>query len=435
MRRRAVHNYLLFMIPAVTFGLASNAAAADRFGVPVLDLNDQTQRQVVVDQEKGQYLGHPTTCLLEDGKTMLCVYPKGHGRGAIVNKRSGDGGRSWSGRLYTPANWATSQEVPTLHRVVDAAGKKRIIMFSGLYPCRMAVTEDDGRHWSELRPLGDWGGIVTMGSVVELRTGAGNYLALFHDDGRFFTRDGKKTDTMTLYQTRSTDGGLTWSSPEAIFKSNQIHLCEPGVVRSPDGKQLAMLLRENRRVKNSHVMFSDDEGTTWTAPRELPAALTGDRHTGRVRAGWPPVHLVPRRFATRRHEPDRRRLGLVGSARTRTSPPGARVSTACGSRTTPRARTARIRASRCCPTARWSRRPTATGPKASRRTFFACGLHSRSWTRWRANRREPRPVRDRPDVQGLQAAAPGGACSTLLGLSSPHARGRESACSLASSPL
>jgi hypothetical protein len=52
-------------------------------------------------------------------------------------------------------------------------------------------------------------------------------------------------------------------------------------VRSPDGRQLAALLRENRRVRNSHVIFSNDEGRTWTAPRELPGALTGDRHTAR----------------------------------------------------------------------------------------------------------------------------------------------------------
>ena len=36
---------------------------------------------------------------LEDGKTILCVYPKGHGRGGIVYKRSTDGGLSWSERL------------------------------------------------------------------------------------------------------------------------------------------------------------------------------------------------------------------------------------------------------------------------------------------------------------------------------------------------
>jgi hypothetical protein len=28
-------------------------------------------------------------------------------------------------------------------------------------------------------------------------------------------------------------------------------------------------------------MFSDDEGTTWSAPQELAGALTGDRHTGK----------------------------------------------------------------------------------------------------------------------------------------------------------
>jgi len=53
------------------------------------------------------------------------------------------------------------------------------------------------------------------------------------------------------------------------------------LIRSPDGKQMAVLLRENRRARNSHVIFSTDEGKTWTAPRELPGALTGDRHTGK----------------------------------------------------------------------------------------------------------------------------------------------------------
>lgn len=250
------------------------------YSIPLIDLAGETDRQVVVDREEGQYLGHPTTVLLEDGRTMLCVYPKGHGRGAIVYKRSDDGGLTWSERLPTPDNWATSLEVPTLHRVVDPEGKKRIIMWSGLYPARLAVTEDDGKTWSPLEPVGDWGGIVVMGCVVPVETGPGHYLALFHDDGRFFTAGGEKTPTMTLYQTRSTDGGLTWSFPEVILARDDVHLCEPGLIRSPGGKQLAVLLRENRRVRNSFVIFSDDEGKTWSEPRELPGALTGDRHTG-----------------------------------------------------------------------------------------------------------------------------------------------------------
>lgn len=169
--------FLLLTIAVPTF------AADPPAGYPTtIDLNDDTARQVVVDREPGQYLGHPSTVLLEDGKTILCVYPKGHGRGAIVYKRSTDGGLTWSDRLPTPENWATSKEVPTIHRVVGPDGTKRLIMWSGLYPARLAVSEDDGQSWSPLKPVGDWGGIVVMGFVEALKTGPGHYMAMFHDD-------------------------------------------------------------------------------------------------------------------------------------------------------------------------------------------------------------------------------------------------------------
>ena len=269
----------------------ANAQPVPRdFSIPLIDLDDQTSRQVVVDREPNQYLGHVTTVLLEDGKTIIAVYPKGHGRGAIVMKRSADGGRTWSDRLPTPESWATSKEVPTLHRVVDAKGKKRLIMFSGLYPIRMAVSEDDGLNWSELKPIGDFGGVVTMASVVKLNDAPGRYMALFHDDGRFLR--GGKDDVhgspatkhkappkFIVYKTLSSDGGLTWSQPEAVATHPTAHLCEPGAVRSPDGKQIAVLLRENSRKLNSFVIFSNDEGKTWTEPVEVPGSLTGDRHT------------------------------------------------------------------------------------------------------------------------------------------------------------
>lgn len=251
------------------------------YTIPVVDLQGVDTMHIVVDREEGQYLGHPTTVLLEDGRTILCVYPKGHGRGGIVYKRSTDGGRTWSDRLPTPESWATSREVPTIHRVVDAQGTRRLIMWSGLYPARLSVSDDDGATWSELEPAGDWGGIVVMGCVVELDE-AGRYMAMFHDDGRFFTEQGERADPVvfTLYKTFSEDGGLTWSHPEAVWSGSDIHLCEPGAIRSPDGSQIAVLLRENARRRNSHVIFTDDEGQSFSEPRELPGALTGDRHTG-----------------------------------------------------------------------------------------------------------------------------------------------------------
>ena len=217
----------------ITMTFTVNAAE----DITLIDLDADQQKQVVVDREEGQYLGHPTTCLLEDGKTILCVYPKGHGKGGIFYKRSTDGGLTWGDRLATPASWETSREVPTLHRVIDAEGKKRLIMWSGLHPARLAVSQDDGKNWSELKPAGDWGGIVVMGFVEPLQTGDGHYLAMFHDDGRFFAKDGKATGVFKLYKTFSTDGGLTWSHPEVIYQSSDVHLCEPGCIRSPDGKR------------------------------------------------------------------------------------------------------------------------------------------------------------------------------------------------------
>lgn len=259
------------------------------YSIPFIDIDKDTKRQVIVDKEEGQYLGHVTTALMEDGKTIYAVYPKGHGKGPIVMKRSDDGGLSWSERLPTPKSWETSKEVPTLFKVEDASGKKRLIMFSGLYPTRMAISEDEGLTWGELNKVGNWGGIVVMSDIVPLKTGKGHHMALFHDDKRFFTKDGKKvfendvdhfnSRMFTLYKSLSYDGGLTWSDPEEILKSREMHLCEPGAVRSPDGSEIAVLLRENSKRFNSQIIFSSDEGLTWSTPRALPNTLNGDRHT------------------------------------------------------------------------------------------------------------------------------------------------------------
>lgn len=237
-----------------------------------IDLDAESQRQVIVDHEAAVYLGHVSTALLDDGQSILAVYPKGHGKGPIILKRSQDGGRTWGDRLAVPESWASSKETPTLFNL----GGGSLIMFSGLYPIRAARSEDEGKNWSELSPIGDFGGIVAMGGLAKREDGS--LVAFFHDDGRFIKDGGKATGTFTLYQTESKDRGRTWSAPRSLWSGSAVHLCEPGFVKSPDGATWALLLRENRRVKNSHVMFSRDQAATWTEPRELPTWLTGDRH-------------------------------------------------------------------------------------------------------------------------------------------------------------
>ena len=305
-----------------------------------LDLNDDVARQIVVDKEEGQYLGHVSSVLLEDGKTIVALYPKGHGRGSIIEKKSFDGGLTWTDRLPLPPSFATSLEVPTIFRTEDRQGKKRIVLFSGHFPIRMAYSEDDGDTWTELEPMGDYGGIVAMGDVIALKE-KGKYMAMFHDeinalyggdlserfrfiryaqgskskvvrchdqrqaDGTFLEnhrwhvegdRNVPEENGELMYETTfgqldmgnvfhvnkliSKDGGLTWSQPQTVARHPRARLCEPGMIRLKDGR-IAVLMRENSRQMHAFIMFSDDEGETFTKPVELPDTLTGDRHTCR----------------------------------------------------------------------------------------------------------------------------------------------------------
>jgi len=100
-------------------------------------------------------------------------------------------------------------------------------------------------------------------------------------DGQEKYKEDRKENSQilfTLYKTLSFDGGLTWSKPEPILSRRDLNLCEPGLVRSPDGKTIAVLLRENARRANSHIIFSSDEGITWSDPQPLTNELNGDRH-------------------------------------------------------------------------------------------------------------------------------------------------------------
>ena len=274
---------------ATTIVLVLAAPLASQAPLRWIDLDGDASRQVTVRQEPRRYLGHPTTLLLPDGATMLCVHPEGHGRGPIVLQRSEDAGQTWSEPLAVPESWATSKETPTIHRLIDpAGGAARLVLFSGLFPIRSSVSEDDGATWSELAPIGPadapFGGIVAMSSVVRLA--GGDYAAFFHDDGRFF-RNGKKRAAFAVYQTRSSDGGMTWGAPTTIWSGSDLHLCEPGVIRSPDGGRLAMLLeggvagvvlssRSGRVARGGRAQRREACGrrrrTAWSSGRDRRAA-------------------------------------------------------------------------------------------------------------------------------------------------------------------
>ena len=56
------------------------------YTIPTIDLSTETERVVIIDRKAGHYIGHPTTLLMPDGKTMFCTYPLGHGGPEVILK-------------------------------------------------------------------------------------------------------------------------------------------------------------------------------------------------------------------------------------------------------------------------------------------------------------------------------------------------------------
>ena len=248
--------------------------------LPLIDVSGQTDHQIVLAAGTEKvYQGHPTTLLMPDQKTMFAVWCVNHGGNAGPMSLSHDAGKTWK-RIdqKLPAGYSTHQNCPSIYRMVDKAGKERLWVFSAALGTRSGpampsiMSEDGGESWKEMPPLGkDFRCVMTFSSMVKLKDG--RYLGLYHRGP-----DGKDRSPLILLQTLSDDGGFSWSKPQIVAEVKGKNPCEPCVFRSPDGKQLCCLLRENTHKGRSLMMFSDDEAATWSTPVDTPWGLTGDRH-------------------------------------------------------------------------------------------------------------------------------------------------------------
>ena len=265
--------------PFLLLLLLARPARADE-SLPLVDLSGLTDRHVIIAQGTEQtYQGHPTTLLMPDGKTIYCVWCINHGGAAGPMARSTDGGRTWS-RLddQLPKGYATHQNCPSIYRLVDKEGKARIWVFSAALGKRVGpgmpsiVSEDDGETWMEMPALG-FPCVMTFSSIVPLKDG--RHLGLYHRGP-----GGADKAPLEVIQTITADGGRSWSEPKVVAAVEGKNPCEPFVFRSPDGKELCCLMRENTHKGRSLVMWSRDEGATWTTPVDTPWGLTGDRHIG-----------------------------------------------------------------------------------------------------------------------------------------------------------
>ena len=273
---------------------------AQRDALVHVDLSADQRRQTVIARgtpAADEYHAHPTTALLADDKTMFCVWNIGHGGHAGPMARSDDGGLTWKRLDDTlPPNFVNFRNCPSLYRITDPAGKERLWVFAAStlvqepreFPGRLQgwmpriVSEDDGGTWREEPPLSapirndsPFRCVMTFSSMVRLEDGS--TLGMFHRG------KGGKDAQLQVLQSTTRDGGFTWSEPVMACDGTLLDgkdPCEPYVFRSPDGRELCCLMRENRRSGTSLVMFSRDEGQTWSRAVDAPWGLTGDRHHG-----------------------------------------------------------------------------------------------------------------------------------------------------------
>ncbi len=278
-------------LPAVLFCLQTRAETVEKSettmndgpgSIPLVDISGDERRHVVIAQGTPDiYQGHPTTALMPDGRTIFAVWSVGHGGPAGPMARSDDGGLTWA-RLDNrlPEGYKAHINCPSIYRIVAPDGKERLWVFSacaggkGLPPFMpRIVSEDSGATWREMEPLGDaFKCVMTFSSVIRLRDNS--YLGMYH------RRCGQGDKSLQVMQTTTCDGGLTWSEPVIAADVPGKLACEPFAFRSPDGAELCCLMRENTHKGRSLVMFSRDEGTTWSEPANTAWGLTGDRHMG-----------------------------------------------------------------------------------------------------------------------------------------------------------
>lgn len=100
--------------------------------MPWVDLSsDYTRQTVIAKGTPSLYNGHPTTLLLDDQRTVFCVWSNGHGGKASFMGISEDAGMNWKVHK-TPTDWQNMSNCPSIYRMTDKKGNN-VFLFSAVH--------------------------------------------------------------------------------------------------------------------------------------------------------------------------------------------------------------------------------------------------------------------------------------------------------------
>lgn len=290
---------------ACSLHTAPSSFTGGDYTIPLLDLSILPEEikgtdlaylyELSVVDKTNDYMAHPDSVLLQNGD-ILTVYPKGHGKGAVLNRISTDGGKTWNETVSdTPSSWENSLETPTVYRLCfsDGSADKLILISAnpkwpdmdtpGGFEC--SLSDDEGKTWTQFQRFyatEDENGvvpIVAMASLTRLKENGifvDKWMGIFHDASFYNYKTILSFDK---------NGNMQWSTPEKFLAPHReieesAKMCEIEVIRSDNGQgdELCLIGRSQSKTVNSMVAFSTDEGKTWSEPRQAPAALNGERH-------------------------------------------------------------------------------------------------------------------------------------------------------------
>lgn len=277
-------------------------------------LREISKNSIIDDKgsKKGKfpYLAHPDILAIEKSKNeteILNFYVDGHGIGPTKLKRATFKDNMKTSDLVWQSielnqDFKKTEETPTLFTLNFKNKEVKYLYVSGRPGWSnmnnkgqgfYASLSKDGINWENLENFygedakrekykykkGIYNPIVAMSSMIQVRENnefVDKWDFLFHDY------------TFRIFKTTlsfNENGEMEFSKPEAFMQEyedkyqKKYHFCEPYIFRNKKNlDQIIVLFRSNKKISNSYIAVSNDNGKTYQTPKELPSYLTGERH-------------------------------------------------------------------------------------------------------------------------------------------------------------